>query len=46
VEEEGRRIGAAYAGKAPGTDTSVAVVADPDGYTVVLVEYDDFAREL
>ncbi|KAG5176356.1 hypothetical protein JKP88DRAFT_265399 [Tribonema minus] len=46
VEDEGKRVGAMYAGKAPGTSTSVAVVADPDGYTTVLVEYDDFAREL
>ena len=35
-----------YSGKAPGTDTTVAVTADPDGYTTVLVEYSDFAKEL
>lgn len=35
-----------YNGKAPGTDTSVCVITDPDGYTNVLVEYKDFNNEV
>jgi hypothetical protein len=46
VEAYGTQIEAKYSGKAPGTSTSVAVTSDPDGYTAVLVEYDDFKKEL
>lgn len=46
VEQLGADINAKYAGKAPGTDTSVAVTSDADGYTYVFVEYIDFTKEL
>lgn len=35
-----------FAGAAPGIGTRVAVTSDPDGYGVVLVEYEDFEKEL
>ena len=35
-----------FAGKAPGIGTRVAVTSDPDGYGVVLVEYEDFEKEV
>ena len=46
MEQLGAEINARYAGKAPGTDTSVAVTSDADGYTYVFVEYNDFTKEL
>ena len=39
-------LGAKFAGEAPGIGTRVAVLNDPDGYGVVLVEYQDLEKEL
>jgi len=46
VINKGKEMGAKFAGKVPGPGTRVAVLDDPDGNGVVLVEYDDFEKEL
>lgn len=48
VLERGKEFGdaAKFVGRAPGIGTRVAVADDPDGYGIVLVEYDDFEKEL
>ena len=46
VVEQGEKLGAKFAGAAPGIGTRVAVTNDPDGLGIVLVEYDDLEKEL
>ncbi|CAM9622184.1 unnamed protein product [Discosporangium mesarthrocarpum] len=46
VEELGQDIGASFVGREQGVGTRVAVTADPDGYGVALVEYEDWVKEL
>ena len=46
VVEQGEKLGAKFAGAAPGIGTRVAVTNDPDGLGIVLVEYEDLEKEL
>ena len=46
VVEKGKENNAVFAGEVPNIGTRVAVLKDPDGRGNVLVEYEDFEREL
>ncbi|CEL95464.1 unnamed protein product [Vitrella brassicaformis CCMP3155] len=46
VVEEGPSLNAGFTGPVPGIGTNVAAFKDAQGYGLVLVEYDDFEKEL
>jgi catechol 2,3-dioxygenase-like lactoylglutathione lyase family enzyme len=46
VLQEAPAMNPLFAGEAPGIGTRVSVVKDPDGYGIVMVEYEDFEKEL